>query len=184
MTKPITISELKKELKIMNVSELNELILDLYKSSTQVKEILSSKFIGDVYLEEALNTYKRKMLDEMYPRGYRTPSLKNGKSLINDFKKFGDTGSILDLMLYCVELGIRYIVDYGMMNQAFYDGLCRVYGEFIELFNHEGTEDSYFKFKSRIESLLSITCDIGWGLGEYFMDVSGDFFREDEDDEA
>ena len=41
MTKPITISELKKELKIMNMSELNELILDLYKSSNQVKEILS-----------------------------------------------------------------------------------------------------------------------------------------------
>ena len=28
---------------------------------------------------------KRKMLDEMYPKGYRTPSLKNGKNLINDF---------------------------------------------------------------------------------------------------
>ena len=49
MTKPITISELKKELKIMNMSELNELILDLYKSSNQVKEILSSKYIGEAY---------------------------------------------------------------------------------------------------------------------------------------
>lgn len=152
MPKQLTISELKKELKIMNMSELNELILDLYKSSNQVKEILSSKFIGEAYLEEVLNTYKRKMLDEMYPKGYRTPSLKNGKNLINDFKKFGDTGSILDIMLYCVELGIRYIVDYGMMNQAFYDGLCRVYGEFIDMFSHEGTEDLYLKFKSRIES--------------------------------
>lgn len=47
MPKQLTISELKKELKIMNMSELNELILDLYKSSNQVKEILSSKFIGE-----------------------------------------------------------------------------------------------------------------------------------------
>lgn len=184
MPKHLTVSELKKELNIMNMSELNELILDLYKSSNQVKEMLSSKFIGDAYLEEVLNTYKRKMLDEMYPKGYRTPSLKNGKSLINDFKKFGDSGSTLDFMLYYVELGVRYIDDYGMMNQAFYDCLCHVYGEFIDLFDHEGTEDLYFKFKSRVEWLLSKTCDIGWGLGEYFMDVSGDFFREDEDDEA
>ena len=59
MTKPITVSELKKELKIMNVSELNELILDLYKSSNQVKEILSNDYskiekdqlrIGDVII--------------------------------------------------------------------------------------------------------------------------------------
>jgi hypothetical protein len=70
------------------------------------------------------------------------------------------------------------------MNQAFYDGLCRVYGEFIELFDNEGTEDLYYKFNSRVDSLLSKTCDIGWGLGEYFMDVSGSFFREVEDDEA
>lgn len=60
MPKQLTISELKKELKIMNMSELNELILDLYKSSNQVKEILSSKFIGAVYLEEVLNTYKKR----------------------------------------------------------------------------------------------------------------------------
>lgn len=53
------------------------------------------------------------MLDEMYPKGYRTPSLKNGKNLINDFKKFGDTGSNLDLMLYYVELGVRYTYEYG-----------------------------------------------------------------------
>ena len=184
MPKQLTISELKKELKIMNMSELNELILDLYKSSNQVKEILSSKFIGEAYLEEVLNTYKRKMLDEMYPKGYRTTKLKNGKNLINDFKKFGDTGSNLDLMLYYVELGVRYTYEYGSMNQAFYDGLCRGYGEFIELFDNEGTEDLYYKFNSRVDSLLSKTCDIGWGLGEYFMDVSGSFFREDEDDEA
>ena len=69
MPKHLTVSELKKELKIMNMSELNELILDLYKSSNQVKEILSSKFIGEAYLEEVLNTYKRKMLDEMYQIG-------------------------------------------------------------------------------------------------------------------
>ena len=156
----------------------------MYKSSNQVKEILSSKFIGAVYLEEVLNTYKKKMFDEMYPKGYRTPSLNNGRNLINDFKKFGDTGSTLDLMLYYVELGVRYTYEYGSMNQAFYDGLCRVYGEFIELFDNEGTEDLYYKFNSRVDSLLSKTCDIGWGLGEYFMDVSGSFFREVEDDEV
>lgn len=60
MPKQLTISELKKELKIMNMSELNELILDLYKSSNQVKEILSSKFMGEAYLEEVLNTYKKR----------------------------------------------------------------------------------------------------------------------------
>ena len=70
-------------------------------------------------------------------------SLKNGKNLINDFKKFGDTGSNLDLMLYYVELGVRYTYEYGSMNQAFYDGLCRGYGEFIELFDNEGTKTIY-----------------------------------------
>lgn len=170
MTKPLTVSELKKELKIMNEAELKELILELYKSSVQVKEILNAKFIGDEYLIETLNAYKRKMLDEFYPKGYRAPSLKAAKVLINDFKKFGDFTSTLDLMLYYVELGTRYTNEYGDINQAFYDNLCRVYEEFIDELGSKGTTDLYFKFESRVEKLVSMACNIAWGYGEFIME--------------
>lgn len=181
MTKPLTISELKKELKIMNEFELKELILELYKSSVQVKEILNAKFIGDSYLIEILETYKRKMLDEFYPKGNRAPSLKGAKLLITDFKKFGDLASILDLMLYYVELGTRYTDEYGDINQAFYDSLCRVYEEFIHELGSKGTEELYYKFKSRVEKLVSMACNMAWGYGEFIMEKTREIIWDEND---
>ena len=64
MIKPMTITELKKELKKLEHSELSEIILSIYKTNDKVKEILNVKFIGEKYQEELLESYKEKMFAE------------------------------------------------------------------------------------------------------------------------
>ena len=59
MIKPMTITELKKELKKLEHSELSELILSIYKTNDKVKEILNVKFVGEKYQEELLESYCR-----------------------------------------------------------------------------------------------------------------------------
>ena len=48
MIKPMTIKELKKELKKLEQSELIELISGLYKTNDNVKEIVNVKFIDQL----------------------------------------------------------------------------------------------------------------------------------------
>ena len=173
MIKPMTITELKKELKEREHSELIELILSLYKANDKVKEILNAQLIGKKYQEEALDIYKKKMYVEFFSKNMRKmPSLKTAKALITDFKKIGDFEMVLDLMLYYVECGNEFTNEFGDIDGPFYDSLCSVYGQFIEQLNFNGKEDLYFKFKERIDNLISSSSNIGWGYGDFIFDKS------------
>ncbi len=56
MMKPMTITELKRELKKMEQAELIQLISKLYKSNNKVKEIVNVQFRGEKYQEEILTS--------------------------------------------------------------------------------------------------------------------------------
>lgn len=173
MIKPMTITELKKELKKLEHSELSELILGIYKTNDKVKEILNVKFIGEKYQEELLESYKEKMFAEFFPKNMRKiPSFKLAKAMITEFKSVGNFEMVLDLMLYYVECGTDFTNEFGDIDGPFYDRLCTVYGQFIDQLNLKGTEDLYLKLKERIESLISSSSGIGWGYGDFIYDKS------------
>ena len=87
MIKPMTIKELKKELKKLEQSELIELISGLYKTNDNVKEIVNVKFIGEKYQEELLESYKEKMYAEFFPKNMKTmPSFISAKEMITEFR--------------------------------------------------------------------------------------------------
>ena len=173
MIKPMTITELKKELKKLEHSELSEIILSIYKTNDKVKEILNVKFIGEKYQEELLEAYKEKMFAEFFPKNMRKiPSFKLAKAMITEFKSVGNFEMVLDLMLYYVECGTDFTNEFGDVDGPFYDRLCSVYGQFIDQLNLKGTEDLYLKFKDRIESLISSSSGIGWGYGDFIYDKS------------
>jgi len=173
MIKPMTITELKKELKNMEQSELIELISSLYKTNDKVKEIVNVKFNGEKYQEELLESYKEKMYAQFFPKNMRTiPSFKSAKAMISEFKSLGNFEMLLDLMLYYVECGDEFTNEFGDIDSPFYDRLCSVYGQFIDQLNSKGTEDLYLKFKERIENLISSSSGIGWGYGDFINDKS------------
>jgi hypothetical protein len=95
------------------------------------------------------------------------PSFKLTKAMISEFKSIGSFEMVLDLMLYYVECGNLFTNDFGDIDGPFYDRLCSVYGEFIDLLNSKGTEDMYMKFKYRIEKLIKSSSGIGWGYGDF-----------------
>ena len=173
MIKPMTIKELKKELKKLEQSELIELISGLYKTNDNVKEIVNVKFIGERYQEELLESYKEKMYAEFFTKNMKTmPSFKSAKEMITEFKSIGRFEMVLDLMLYYVECGDEFTNEFGDIDGPFYDRLCSLYGQFIDQLNSKGTEDLYLKFKERIESLITSSSGIGWGYGDFIYDKS------------
>jgi hypothetical protein len=71
MIKPMTITELKKELKKLDNTELNELVLNIYKTNDKVKDIINVKFAGEEYQKQLLKLYKDKMFVEFFPKNMR-----------------------------------------------------------------------------------------------------------------
>lgn len=182
MNKPMTLTELKKELKTLENSELVEIISNLYKSNDKVKDFLNMRFIGEKYQYDVLEKYKKKMYDEFFPKNMRKmPSLKTAKGLITDFKKIGSNGMLLDLMLYYVECGNEFTNEFGDIDGAFYDSLCSVFNQFVDQLNSNGTEDLYLNFKRRIENLVWSSSNIGWGYGDFISEKSMEiYWIEDE----
>lgn len=173
MTKPMTLTDLKKELKTLDHVELVDLVLTLYKANGKTKELINTRFIGEKYQEDALESYKKKMNDEFFPKNMRKmPSLKAAKSLITEFKKIGSFEMVLDLMLYYVECGTEFTNDFGDIDGPFYDSLCSVFDQFVDQLNLKGTEDIYIKFQNRIDDLRASSSNIGWGFGDDILNKS------------
>lgn len=173
MMKPMSITELKKELKKLEPSELMELISSLYKANEKVNEILNVQFNGEEYQSELLAAYKKKIYEEFFPQNRKkTPSSKAAKVLLAEFKKLGSFEMLLDLMLYFVECGDQFTNKYGDIDGPFYSGLCSVYGQFIDQLNSKGTEDLYLKFIERIDNLIESSSNIGWGYGDFIFEKS------------
>lgn len=61
MAKTLTIKRLEKELKSKTNEELIAHICDLYETNKEVKMYLSGKFLGNEYLNEQLEKYKKKL---------------------------------------------------------------------------------------------------------------------------
>ena len=163
------LTDLKRELKQLESSQLVELVCSLYKSSKEAKELLSTRFMGSDYQLEALEAYKTKMNDIFFPISLKKlPSLKDAKSLITDFKRIGDTEQILDFMLYYVECGTSFTNIYGDINEQFYSSLWNVFDQFSALLNAKGTDAIYAKFRERINELVSRASHVGWG---YDIDI-------------
>lgn len=163
MVKPMKLTDLKRELKQLESSQLEEIVCSLYKSSNEAKGILSARFMGREYQLVALDEYKNKMYNMFFPeRLVKVPSMKDGKALITEFRKIGDTEMVLDLALYYVECCMDFTTMYGDINEAFYNSLCNTFGHFVDQINREGSEAIYNKFKGRINELIVESSRIGW----------------------
>lgn len=186
MTKPITVSALKKELKEMDQKALMDLILELYKSEPKVKEQLSAKFLGKEFQTDVLTEYKKKMENVFFTKNLSLPSMKKGKELISDFKKIGNEEQIMDLMLVFVECGAEFAASFGDMPQSFYSSVLTVFNDFVERMLLSGTDEFYHKIKPRVRKVLSDASEVGWGFGDGVENLAYQLvaaFEEDNEEE-
>ena len=178
----MSINNVKKELKKLDKDKLIDLVVDLYRKNKSVKEFF------DYYVNpnerELFNKYRDRIFEAFYPkRGFKY-SLKNGKQAISDFKKIGSSPELLaDLMLFYVETGVRFINDFGDIDEGFYSSLETTYVAALKLMSKEDLLD---KFAERAGKVVRDTNNIGWGFHDYVADVYFNFFddfTDDEDDE-
>ncbi len=149
------------------------LISDLYAYSTANKNFLHARFsLGN----DPFKPYKRIIDNALYPDVMSNEPIEiaTAKKAISDYgKAVGDPKGLLELMLFFVECGTRFTLDYGDIDEHFYASLEEMYEKAIKLLLtlDEATIDDYC---DRFEELVTSTRNIGWG----FHDTLGDIFYE------
>ncbi len=152
------LKEVKIELKKLNKEELIKQISELYKKYKPVKEYFDFYINPD---ETALlKEYKEKVREGFYPKDGFQLKLSLSRKAINDFKKLGASKeSIFDLLLYFVECGVQFTIDYGDIDEAFYESIENTYERAISLISKENLLD---KFQDRAIKIVNDTSGMGW----------------------
>ena len=99
------------------------------------------------------------------------------KKAIQDYKKAsGDLIGTLDLMLYYVEQGTKFTLEYGDIDEPFYNSLESVLYDFKNLL--QSKDEEYIDiFKERLLKLRKNSYWIGWGYGDSINDVVFDILE-------
>ncbi|WP_104041562.1 DUF6155 family protein [Vibrio hyugaensis] len=179
----MSVSKLRAQLKSKSDKELIDEIVDLYKKHDSVKLHYKASLLEND--KEVFEYYKAIVKEEFYPKNSRkspTCRLSVAKKAITDYKKVSPNDHhIAELMMFYVETGVQFTLDYGDINAKFYDGMETGFSNALAFITK--TEQSEC-FVDRADAILESTVSMGWGFHEglysIFMDFFPDYYSEDE----
>jgi hypothetical protein len=171
-------SDVKAVLARLDQPDLLELISDLYHLSKDNKNFLHTRFaVGD----DVLGPYKKIIEECMHPdilNGHvRIPRAKRA---ISDYSKaIHDGKGEAELLTYFVECGNRFTLDYGDIDEEFYDTLVEVYSEAIKkVLALPAPEQG--DFRKRLKKIMLSAEGIGWGYHDGLCDEYYGSFKDDQ----
>jgi len=171
-------SDVKTTLEHLDQQDLLELILDMYDLSKDNKDFLHTRFsIGD----DILAPYKKIIKECLYPDilNEHVRILRATRAISDYSKAIRDAKGEAELLTYFVECGNKFTLDYGDIDEDFYDSLLEVYGQAIKkvliLPDHEQGN-----FRKRLRKIMLSSNGIGWGYHDGLCDeYYGAFKMED-----
>ncbi|MCX5854811.1 MAG: hypothetical protein NTZ24_09670 [Deltaproteobacteria bacterium] len=171
-------SDVKTALARLDQQGLLGLISDMYHLSKDNKDFLHARFsIGD----DALAPYKKIIKECLYPDILNEPvRIIRAKRAISDYSKaIPDAKGEAELLTCFVECGNRFTLDYGDIDEAFYDSLVEIYGQAIKKVltlpdNEQGN------FRKRLKKIMLSSNGIGWGYHDGLCDEYYEAFEDEE----
>jgi len=167
-TKKPTWIEVKKSIKNLEGAQFIELVKELYQLSEENKDFLHARFLGGT---GSLKKYRKIILDFLYldvlDDSDNFDFEKADNAIKNYAKATNDNEGIADLMIYYVECGNKFTLDYGDINEAFYDALVKMYAKAIKAVC-KMPKKKQEPFRKRLEKIMKSSDGIGWG---YYDDL-------------
>jgi hypothetical protein len=171
--------EVKAAVVKLDQKQLVKLVADLYRFSKENQAFLHARFaVGD----DPLGPYKKTINDCMYPDIYskKPIQISKAKRAISSYSKaVGDPLGEAELMIFFVECGNNFTVNFGDIDEAFYDALNRMYRRAIDKVLSL-PEEQRIEFKDRLEAIMTSSSGIGWGYHDMLSDDYYEAFPEDE----
>jgi len=158
-------SDVKESIASLDRSELIQLIVSLYRLSKGNRDFLHARFsIGD----DPIGPYKKVI------------QIAKAKKAINEYSKaVGDAKGEAELMTYFVECGNQFTVEYGDIDEGFYDALLRMYARAINKILALPEEEQH-EFRKRLKTIMVTSNKIGWGYHDGLCEQYCEAFPEDD----
>jgi hypothetical protein len=134
--------------------------------------------IGD----DPIAPYKKVIEDCMFPDVMKNKPIQisTAKKAINEYSKaVGDAKGEAELMTYFVECGNQFTVEFGDIDEGFYDALLRMYARATNKVLSLPNEEQH-KFRERLRTIMETSNGIGWGYHDGLCGQYDEAFPEDE----
>jgi hypothetical protein len=168
----------KKAVSELRDGQLTDLVRDLYRLSDENAAFLHARLLHDVELVQTLEPYKQRIQKAVSPRKpwKQYVRLSEGRKAISDYKKAnGNVRDLLALMSYYVQCGNDFTLEFGDIDEAFYDSLCSMVEQIKDLLLAEQSSELALEFLLLLEhEFQRIDGQIGWG----YPDQVGDQVEE------
>lgn len=164
----ITLTALKQHLRARSHEELIADIADLFTRLDVVKDYYALRLNGPS--DDLISSYKARIRHEFFPaRGYGAARLSVARKAITEYQKLAPpAASVADLMLFYVEMGVRYTNTYGDINESFYSSMETMYERAVQLL---ATGDLRDAFEERCRQIVADTRHIGWGFHDTLSEI-------------
>jgi hypothetical protein len=176
-------SDVRSALATQSSAQFLGLVRDLYDLSQENRDLLNARYLAS---ENSLEPYKKAIADAIYPNVYKSKPIRISvaKKAINQYTKAtGDQAGTLELMVYFVERGNRFTVDFGDINAGFYSSLESMFGRILETLKGSDPE-VVERLLPRLVAIRDAAKSIGWGYYDYLCDVLAEAFPRAAEDEA
>jgi Family of unknown function (DUF6155) len=172
----ISIGALKRYLRPRSREELVADIADLFTRFDSVRDYYHTRLAPE---DEAvvIEKYKAVIKNEFLPmRGRPQARISVARKAVSEYRKVARSkASLVDLMLYYVEVGVEFTNTYGDIDEAFYESMGNMYKWAVGLIVASELEELY---ERRCRKVVEETSGIGWGfhdwLGEIYEENFGD----------
>ena len=175
--KIITWKDVKTVLSKEDKHGLMELIKNLYSLNEENKIFMETQYS----LVDPLEPYKVIIDDSINPdlMDRQTLSLAEGRRAISRYRKaVGDPLGLIELMVYYVECGNTLTLNYGDIDEQFYDSLMSMFDNILK---HLAKSDkkTVDKYLPRLQDIVNEVKGMGWGYYDYLYSAFAKRFGQE-----
>ncbi len=139
------------------------LVGDLYALRKGNQDFLHARFLKDA---STLVPYKETI--EHYissAEPWKNPvKISLARKAISDYRKaVGDPEGLAELMLFYVECGASFTLEFGDIDETFYYSVVRVFSDGLKMLKR-CEQDVVDKLLPRFKGTVHLAADMGWGL--------------------
>lgn len=169
--------DIKPVLAEFTFTQLRGLLKDLYNFTPENKTFFHARFLNKTIQDDYLRPYKDRIRKAVCPKEpwKQDQKLAAGRKAVSEFKKAnGDLRDTLTLMLYYVECGNDFTLEFGDIDEPFYDSMNSMFSNIIKMLIREKDKALAEEFMPKLMSEFQrVDGQIGWG----YPDVLGEWLK-------
>jgi hypothetical protein len=166
--------DVKPVLSGFSSTQLLGLVQDLYRFSEQNASFMHARFLSDHTPGDHLAVYKKRIQQAISPKQpwKQAVRLAEGRRAISDFKKAnGNISDTLTLMVYYVKCGNNFTLEFGDVDETFYDSLGSMFSKIVQMLLGQNNQDLAAEFLPTLETEFHrVDEKMGWGYSDELSD--------------